>query len=361
MAKKINSEIDKQVRKIFSVKEKLEANDHSLSSRVIKRQLANQDSGLSDKSFIQYWEEQNRILDKQQAYRTLKTNKSILRQLKGDDEKRGFLNGRDLCFDEITVTFLEEYRAYLTREGYAKATIHNHLKTFRSILYKAMKEPGKNYLSQDRNPFFAFRLESDTTKRKERLDDDEIKKLETLKLELGTRVCDVRNMFLFSFYCAGVRIADLLQFKWSNIHEGRLNYVMGKNNKERSIKLLPKAIEILKLYQGKGIQPGDYIFPFLRNDFNRKNTNFLIMQVESKSALVNKALKDLADKAEIKKNLTTHMARHSFADIARKRKVSLLDIQKMLAHSDSKTTQVYLNSFDLESQDQAHEAVLGDL
>ena len=189
---------------------------------------------------------------------------------------------------------------------------------------------------------------------------DEIKALEELKLEKGSRLYDARNMFLFSFYCAGVRIGDMLQLKWSNIQEGRLNYVMGKNDKERSIKLLPKALNLLKLYHGKNLELDNYIFPFLPNNLNRQNATILHKQIEAKSALINKCLKQVAEKAEIDKNLTTHMARHSFADMARKKKVSLLDIQKMLAHSDSKTTQVYLNSFDLESQDEAHEAVFQD-
>ena len=357
LSKKINAEVDKQVRKILSVKDKLEANEQSLSSKLIKKQLEAQNSGISDKSFIQYWEAQNRLLEKQNAYRTLKTQKSILRQLRGDEEIEGFLKGKDLQFDEITVSFLEEYKAYLTGKEYAKKTIHNHLKTFRSILYKAIKEPGKNYFSQDKNPFFAFKLEADTTQRKERLNADEIKALEELKLENGSRLYDARNMFLFSFYCAGVRIGDMLQLKWSNIQEGRLNYVMGKNDKERSIKLLPKALNILKLYHKNDINIEDFIFPFLPNNLNRKDVALLHKKIEAKAALINKCLKQVAEKAEIDKNLTTHMARHSFADMARKKKVSLLDIQKMLAHSDSKTTQVYLDSFDLESQDEAHEAV----
>jgi site-specific recombinase XerD len=360
LAKKINADIDRLVRKILSVKDRLEANDQSISVKSIKKHLEAQNSGISDKSFIKYWEAQNSILEKKNAYRTLKTQKSILKQLKGEGQVEGFLKGKDLQFDEITVSFLEEYQAYLKGRGYSKTTIHNHLKTFRRILYKAIKEPAKNYFSQDKNPFFAFKLEADRPQRKARLNAEEIAKLEALNLEKGTRIYDARNMFLFSFYCAGVRIGDLLQLKWSNIKEGRLNYVMGKNDKERSIKLLPNALKIIRLYQNKGQSPDDYIFPFLANNLNRANVSYVHKQIEAKAALINKCLKQVAVRGEIGINLTTHMARHSFADMARKKKVSLLDIQKMLAHSDSKTTQIYLNSFDLESQDEAHESVFRD-
>lgn len=357
MAKKANAEIDKQIRKILAVKDKLEANEQSISSRSLKSNLKAKDSGYSDKSFIQYWERQNALLEKNQSFGTLKTYKSILRQLIGDSEFEGFLKGGDLCFEDITVDFLEEYKGFLKRQGYSKNTIHNHLKTFRAILYKAIKEPGKNYFSQDKNPFFAFKLEADKTQRKERLNPEEIHRIEKVKLDTGTRLNDARNMFLFSFYCAGIRIGDLIQLKWSNIQEGRLVYVMSKTGKKRSVKLLPKALDILSLYEVSRKQLDSFIFPLLRNDINTDNKAFFKKQVESKAALVNSCLKQLAEKAEIGKNLSSHIARHSFADFARKKGVSLLDIQKLLGHSDSKTTQVYLDSFDIESQDEAHEAM----
>lgn len=360
LAKRANADIDKQIRKILSTKDKLEANEQSLSSRNLKKQVTLKESGYSDKSFIKYWENQNRLLERNQSFGTLKTYKSILRQLAGDKEIEGFLRGKDLPFEDINIDFLEEYKGYLKRTGYSKNTIHNHLKTFRSILYKAIKEPGKNYFNQDKNPFFAFKLESDKTQRKERLTPQEIKLLEELVLEKGTRLYDSRNMFLFSFYCAGVRIGDMIQLNWSNIKEGRLAYDMGKTGKERSIKLLPKALEILKLYKRKESKPEDFIFPFMRNDINRQNKAYFKKQLEAKAALINKCLKEVGKKAGIEKHLSSHIARHSFADIARKKKTSLLDIQKLLGHSDSKTTEIYLNSFDIESQDAAHEAIFND-
>lgn len=350
LSKKINSEIDKRVRKILSAKDKLEANEERLTSKGLKKLLVSNDAGNSDKSFIQYWENQNRLLERNEAFGTLKTNKSILKEL-----KESYLKGKDLKFDEINIDFLEEYKGYLKREGYAKGTIHNHLKTFRSILYKAIKEPTKNYFSQDKNPFFAFKLEADQTQRKKRLIPEEIKRIEDLKLEKGARIETVRNMFLFSFYCAGVRIGDLIQFKWSNIQEGRLEYKMGKNDKVKSIKLLPKALIILKEYFSESCKQEDYIFPLLEKNINRQNKAHLKNQVESKSALFNLELKEIAKLAVINKTVTSHIARHSFADIARKNNASILDIQKLLGHSDSKTTQIYLNSVDVESQDEAHE------
>lgn len=352
LAAKINAEIARSIRNIEGENDRLAVNDEVLSSVILKRSIRPTEEGNSNKSFIKYWEKQLEYIKASEVHSTYKTYLSILKIFQVE-----FMKNKDLIFDEINVDFLKKYKTFLKGYGYSDTTLHNHLKTFKSILYKAIKEPEKKYFSQHNNPFFNFELKPGKPKRKERLNSDEIKTLETFELAAGSRINDARNMFLFSFYCAGIRIGDLLQLTWSNIQEGRLCYTMGKSNKDRSIKLLPKALQILKIYFNKDQKPEDYIFPLLRQDLNKSNKVFLRKQVESKTSLINSCLKDLAEKAEIKKNLSSHISRHSFADIARQKKISIRDIQILLSHSDSKTTEIYLNSLDLVSQDEAHENV----
>ena len=61
---------------------------------------------------------------------------------------------------------------------------------------------------------------------------------------------------------------------------------------------------------------------------------------------MNAYLKEIADLCGIKKNLSTHVARHSFACIAPANKVSMESIAKMLGHSDIKTTKIYAKVLD---------------
>lgn len=265
------------------------------------------------------------------------------------------MKGKDLSFDEINVDFLQAYEAYLRARGIKKDTIHNHLKTLRAVYYRAIKE---RIVSQGKNPFFVFRLELEKFKKKERLNTEEIKKLQELELERGTRLFDSRNLFLFSFYNAGIRIGDLLQLKWSDISkDGRLEYIMSKTGKVKSIKLLPQALQILRYYKGKGMNPEDFIFPFLKSHINRSNKAFFFSQLNAKATLINKCLKELAQLAGIEKRISNHIARHSFADIARQKNSNLYDLQNLLGHSDIGTTKKYFANFDLDSQDKTHEAV----
>lgn len=88
-----------------------------------------------------------------------------------------------------------------------------------------------------------------------------------LELEEGSLIWHCKNYFLFSYYCAGIRAADLIQLRWGNVTgAGRLHYQMGKNHKERDLLLVEQAVDILKHYHREDAKPTDYIFPLLSNE-----------------------------------------------------------------------------------------------
>ena len=80
------------------------------------------------------------------------------------------------------------------------------------------------------------------------MNEDEIKTIEELDLPENSLTWHIKNMFLFSFYCAGIRASDLLQLKWESIVNGRLIYQMHKTGKVHSLKLVEKALKILEYY-----------------------------------------------------------------------------------------------------------------
>ena len=124
---------------------------------------------------------------------------------------------------------------------------------------------------------------------------------------------------------------------------------MHKTGNIHSVKLIEKAKDILSYYGPQ--EPGDYVFPFFSSDTDYSNATFLHNQISAKTALLNKYLKFIADKAEIDKRISTHTARHSFADIARKKTDNIYNLSKTLGHSDLKITEAYLASFDEDAVD----------
>ena len=206
---------------------------------------------------------------------------------------------------------------------------------------------------------------------KEKLTSEQIQRIVDLQLEEGSLIWHVKNYFMFSYYCAGIRAGDLIQLRWSNITEGdngnkRLEYQMGKNHKGRDFTLVEPALEILKLYYREGVKPSDYIFPLLDNDapwakfltladkdrMKPELRHQLYQQISAKNALINKYLKKIAEKAEITTNLTFHVSRHSFARLAQSKGAQAGAVQSIMGHSNLGTTERYMGEFSTEVADE---------
>ncbi len=364
-AQKINSDIRAKIAELQKIQDKLSANEEEITSDILKNKADGKDiSEKSKQDFLQYIEEIKKRKYESKQLRTSEKYGILIGKLKQ------FKKDKPLPLNELTTSLLNDFMLYLKKEGFHQNYIYNILKAFRTIIHKeAIK--GDKILSPEKNPFIWFTMPKLLPTIKEKLDINEIQKIENLDLESNHYINNVRNAFLFSLYNAGIRIGDLLQLKWCNIKEGRLVYYMGKTDKERSIKLLPQAQRILKLYESDKLKDTDYIFPFLDNnasysklispeDFQKASPElitYLFQKLESQITLYNLSLKTIAEKAGIKKNITSHIARHSFADIARKKDISVYDIQKMLGHSTIKVTEVYLKSLDNDAMDKAMEEV----
>lgn len=260
-----------------------------------------------------------------------------------------YLKGKDLMFDDVTVEFLNKYRTYLTGLGMKPNSINSNIKAIRSIIYEAIREDRFN---QGKNPFFNYKMDK-VKVNKGKLNPEEINKLVNLDLIENTLIWHVRNAFMFSFYCAGIRIGDLIQLKWENITDSHITYQMDKTDKVHPVKLVTQAKEILTHYLKPDSQPKDYIFPFLKSNKDYSDRIYHNQQMGSKNALINKYLKQIQEKAEIKTHISFHISRHSFADFARKSNISIYDISKNLGHSSLKVTDAYLKSLDMETSDKA--------
>lgn len=242
-------------------------------------------------------------------------------------------------------------------------TIEVQFNILRTLVHRAI-EVGIMEASKD--PFLVFKYKGVKTI-KEKLDDSEMERIINLELEEGSLIWHCKNYFLFSYYCAGIRAADLIQLRWGNVTvSGRLHYQMGKNHKERDLLLVEQAIEILRHYQREDAKATDYIFPLLSNDaeyagyvtqadkdrMRPELRHKMYQDISSKNALINKYLKKIAEKAEIEKPLSMHISRHSFAHIAQESGAESSAIKNILGHSNLATTERYMGSFDTSKTDE---------
>lgn len=185
---------------------------------------------------------------------------------------------------------------------------------------------------------------------------EEIQKIEHLELEPSTSIWHAKNIWLFSFYFAGVRISDVLKIKWSDFKDGRLYYLMDKNDKLVTLKIPEKAKTILKYYEPEKRFDEDFVFPDLKNA-DPNNIKDVFTKTRAAARRFNKYLKRIAEITGIEKNLSNHIARHSFGNIAGDKSNPLM-LQKLYRHFNLKTTINYQANFVHKEADDALDAVV---
>ncbi len=264
-----------------------------------------------------------------------------------------FLENGDITFSEITPGLLKKFKAHLKgTRNISERTIINHLVVIRSIFNQAVDA---GLADKKHYPFGKGKvLIKFPDSQKIGLTAEEIKTIETVELAEGEN--HARNLWLISFYFAGMRVSDVLRLKWDDFHDGRLYYIMGKNNKAGSIKVPEKAERILDQYPHNN--PHNLVFPDLAKLSDLSKSYEVQNYIKTRVKSCNDYLKRVALKSGITKPLTMHISRHSFAQISED-KIPTNILQRLYRHSDIKTTMGYQSHFIHKTTDDALESVIG--
>lgn len=260
---------------------------------------------------------------------------------------------KDLTFSEMEPSLLNKLEESLLGGGLSESSISVYMRTLRALFNRAIVE---GIAQKDDYPFDVYKVSKLNTKSSKRaIDKDLMIKIIKLDLEKETRLWHSRNYFVFSYYNMGLNLIDLAHLKTNCIVNGRLRYNRQKTGKEYNIKILPPAQEIIDQYLKS--RSSDYIFPIL-NDKVHKSPQQIKYRVKKIRSQVNNDLKVIAKRCEIDVNLTTYVARHSWATILKKSGVSTSVISEAMGHDSEKTTQIYLDSFENSQLDEANEQLL---
>ncbi len=268
--------------------------------------------------------------------------------------------GWPLTWAQLTPDALAAFEAHLKTEAKnGPNTIRKELGRLRRVAKLAIRE---GRLEAGADPFARYRLPKKAPIDRRRLAVDEVAALLALGADEGvtpgSRLAAVRDLFALQFYTAGARVSDALQFTPDNVRGGRVSYTMQKTGAPHSVKVPPPAEPIVTRLvaaveardEEARARFGRYLVPLLKPGDDSDGDD-LRRRINSASSVVNRLLKDLAERAEIDPTgLSSHVARHSFADLAR-RSGDVYAVSKALGHSDLATTERYLASFDREAVD----------
>lgn len=369
--KKWNDALEKEIEEAKNTYRNLKSSGMA-TKELIKEKITAADTSPS---FLEYARQRTRDIYNEGGYRNYKKYNGFCNKL---DKYLAEIGKKDLLFSEISTAFLSKLEAFLhtlhnERNSEAKLhanTIALNLRIFKTLINRAIGV--EKIIKPEMNPFLGYRHTQIKYGTKEKLNEYEINLVEELVLPERSLIWHCRNYFLFSYYLAGIRAGDLIQLRWSNITtDGRLEYRMGKTKKDRSIKLHKKAQNILKHYYNEDCKPTDYIFPLLDNNapyakyftedqratMPPEMVKKLTEMVSSKNALINKYLKKIAALAGITKNVSFHTSRHSFAKVAKDKRVDNNHLKNLLGHSNIKITEIYMGSFETEETDKVMDSI----
>ena len=191
-AKTINTKIETEIAKITLLKGKLE----NTSSENIKESFNTKIEDNKQQNFLAFG---RYVADKLLAagqIRTYKRYDYVIRHMEL------YLKSSVLKFSALTDDFLSKYENQLKKDGLQTSSIHNYTKTIRAIYYHAVKS---KVITDEKNPFKIFQLKPGSSKVKEKLTIEELKSIKNLELEPNSVIWHTRNIFMFSFYMAGIR------------------------------------------------------------------------------------------------------------------------------------------------------------
>ena len=207
-----------------------------------------------------------------------------------------------------------------------------HMERLRKVVTMGFK---MEWIPKD--PFLLYKLKFHRTER-EFLLEEEIETLRYVKLK-NAKLEKCRDIFLFACY-TGLAYIDLITLNASNILMGIdgelwLRTSRQKTDTKVSVPLLPQAIDILNNYKDRPelVKKGR-VLPYISNQ------------------KMNDYLKEIATTCNIKKNVTFHVARHTFATtVTLNNGIPIETVSKMLGHTKLSTTQIYVHVLERKISD----------
>lgn len=254
--------------------------------------------------------------------------------------------GDSVDWKDVDRDAVEEFERYLrVARGNKSSTARREIQRLRSVVKRAVED---EIIRVEDDPFLIYKRPREEKVERRKLTIPEIESLRHLSLELGTTKRKARDVFVFAFYAGGMRFGDVCCLRPQDIVKdpetgrARVEYTMMKNGRPMRIPLPEQALNIIKPYEG-----GPMVFPLLDPSL-LENAMEVRREIGRRNALLGRYLKEVAEEAELHdpKSVSMHVARHSFADYARRQSGNLYAISKTLGHSSLQITQGYLRSFD---------------
>ena len=324
-AKLFNRFLEQVRSQIYLAYEQLLSENKLINAQAIKARYLGEDE--QHRSLLELFEYHNTTMNKNLHKDTMRHYKTTQNYLKSFLSKK--IKTDNIYLSNLDYSFIVDFEYYLKaheptdhQRKISNNTAMKHLQRLRKMLTMAY------HLEWiDRDPFVRFKSSFEKRER-EFLSESELLKLENFHSPVN-RLNIVKDLFVFSCY-TGISYIDLNNLTRDNIVKGidGNDWLITKRQKTKTnvkIPLLDKALELVFKYENHPrVVANNGILPRLSNQ------------------RINAYLKEIADLCKIKKNLTFHIARHTFATtVTLSNGVPIETVSKLLGHTKIATTQIY--------------------
>ena len=258
-----------------------------------------------------------------------------------------FRENHDVPLDGISSYLMLLYEAHLKARDVRMNTISFYMRNLRAVYNRAVEKE----LTPQNNPFRHVYTGVDKTV-KRAVPVKVIKALKELNLSMKSSLDFARDMFMFSFYMRGMPFVDMAFLKKSDLKHGTICYSRKKTHQLLKVEWVKELQDIVNRYAPLTFGT-PYMLPIISRADGTEYSQYRLMQEK-----VNRYLKKIGAMIALKIPLTTYVARHSWASMARNMDFSIAIISEAMGHNSYRTTQIYLNSIDLSKINQANRKII---
>lgn len=256
-----------------------------------------------------------------------------------------FREGKDVLISHIKDNLIVAYENSMKASGLSSNTTSFYMRILRAVYNRAVKQG----ITKQKYPFqYVYTGVAKTRKRA--VDISIVRRLAEMDLDRNPSAALARDMFLFSFYTRGMSFVDMAYLRKSDLSHGVLEYRRRKTGQTLFIRWENCMDEIVSSYDNPS---SFYLLPIITTYDTDERQQYINM-----SHKINRSLKSLGKKLGLPAPLTMYVARHTWANAARKKKIPISVISEGMGHTSEMTTRIYLSSLDADIIDRANKKIL---
>lgn len=263
---------------------------------------------------------------------------------------RKFLSDRpDIPLEGVDSSLIEEFESWLKANGLCPNSTSAYMRCLRAIFNKAVEQG----LTWQRNPFRLVYTGVDKTK-KRALHPRTIAQIRDYDLALYPNEDLARDIFMFCFFTRGMSLIDVAFLQKSDLQDGYFIYTRQKTGQKIRVTWKPQMQAIVDKYKNE-TKDSAFLLPLINGQEKDRR------QYDNAQHRINRYLKKLAKLIGLSEDLTTYVARHSWASSAQYNSVPIGTISQAMGHDSEHTTRIYLADLDTSDIDEANDKVIDSL